>query len=139
MSGETASSEPNKTLLVVLKEAGCSHAALARRVVELGRRQGVVMRYDKASVNRWLQGMQPRGRATEFIAAALSEMLNRPVAPADLGFTADPLKPVITRALSYCGDVGETLHTLAELGSTAISRRSLLGAVPFVASALLEP
>ncbi|MFH9071338.1 hypothetical protein [Streptomyces alboflavus] len=139
MSGETASSEPNKTLFVVLKEAGCSHAALARRVVELGRRQGVVMRYDKASVTRWLQGMQPRGRATEFIAAALSEMLNRPVAPADLGFSAAPLKPVITRALSYSEDVGETLHTLAELGSTAISRRSLLGTVPFVASALLEP
>ncbi|MEV3873686.1 hypothetical protein [Streptomyces sp. NPDC049906] len=35
--------------------------------------------------------------------------------------------------------MGETLHTLAELGSTAISRRSLLGGVPFVASALVEP
>ncbi|GAA3168697.1 MULTISPECIES: hypothetical protein [Streptomyces] len=35
--------------------------------------------------------------------------------------------------------MGETLHTLAELGSTDISRRSLLGAVPFVASALMDP
>ncbi|MFJ7423463.1 hypothetical protein ACIQXD_33380 [Streptomyces uncialis] len=32
--------------------------------------------------------------------------------------------------------MGETLHTLAELGSTDISRRSLLGAVPYVATAL---
>ncbi|WP_251076515.1 hypothetical protein [Streptomyces benahoarensis] len=44
-----------------------------------------------------------------------------------------------TRALTYGEDVGETLHALAELGSTDISRRSLLGAVPFVASALMDP
>ncbi|MFE2037303.1 hypothetical protein ACFXBB_29440 [Streptomyces scopuliridis] len=35
--------------------------------------------------------------------------------------------------------MGETLHTLSELGSTDISRRSLLGTVPFVSVALLDP
>ncbi|MFF4989741.1 hypothetical protein ACFY19_21295 [Streptosporangium saharense] len=35
--------------------------------------------------------------------------------------------------------MGETLHTLAELGSTDVSRRALLGSVPFVATALMDP
>ncbi|MEW1547066.1 hypothetical protein [Streptomyces tsukubensis] len=139
MSGGTARTGANTALQAVLKEAGCSHAALARRVVELAHRQGVVMRYDKASVTRWLQGMQPRGRAPEFIAAALSDMLKRTVTPTDIGMTTAVQRPVVARALAYCEDVGESLHTLAELGSTAVSRRSLLGSVPFVASALVEP
>ncbi|MEH0631103.1 hypothetical protein QBA36_40015 [Streptomyces stelliscabiei] len=39
----------------------------------------------------------------------------------------------------YVENVAETLHTLAELGSTDISRRSLLGSVPFVPGALTNP
>ncbi|MEV3853115.1 hypothetical protein AB0J38_02190 [Streptomyces sp. NPDC050095] len=139
MGSEETSEAANTALQTVIREAGCSHATLARRVNELGRLQGEVMRYDKASVTRWLQGMQPRGNAPQYIAASLAGLTNRPVSASDLGFAIDPLKPVVTRALSYCEDVGETLHTLAELGSTAIARRSLLGTVPFIASALLEP
>ncbi|MEO3810755.1 hypothetical protein ABGB17_17275 [Sphaerisporangium sp. B11E5] len=123
----------------MIHEAGCSHAALARRVNELGALQAEVSRYDKASVTRWLQGMTPRGRAPQFIAAALAGFLGRPVAPIDLGFPEQPQRPVVARALTYCDDVGETLHTLAELGSTDMSRRSLLGTVPFVATALMDP
>jgi hypothetical protein len=125
--------------MVVLVEAGCSHAALARKVNQLSALEGDVTRYDKASVTRWLQGMTPRGRTPEFIAAALAGFLGRPVAPVDIGFAAQPQRPVAARALTYREDVGETLHTLAELGSTDISRRSLLGAVPYVATALLDP
>ncbi|MDH6574732.1 hypothetical protein P3T29_000347 [Kitasatospora sp. MAP5-34] len=65
----------NQALAAALLEAGRSNAALARRVNELGSLQGVVMCYDKASVTRWLQGMTPRDRAPEFIAAALSGFL----------------------------------------------------------------
>ncbi|MEU1202107.1 hypothetical protein ABZ446_38625 [Streptomyces sp. NPDC005813] len=129
----------NKVLAATLKEAGCSYASLALRVNELGRRQGTDSHYDKASVTRWLQGQQPRGTTPELIAAVLSERLGRAVSPADLGFHSDQQRPVASRALVYGEDVAETLHTLAELGSTDISRRSLLGSVPFVAAALTHP
>ncbi|MER6142284.1 hypothetical protein ABT174_19935 [Streptomyces sparsogenes] len=130
---------PNQALAAALKESGCSYASLALRVNELGRRQGHCSNYDKASVTRWLRGGQPRGTTPELIAAVLSHRLGRPVAPAELGFIPDRQRPVVARALAYREDVAETLHTLAELGSTDISRRSLLGAVPFVAGALLTP
>ncbi len=129
----------NQALAAALLETGRSNAALARRVNELGSLQGVVMRYDKASVTRWLQGMTPKDRAPEFIAAALSGFLGRSITPVDLGFPSEPQRPVVARALVYRDDVGETLHTLAELGSTDISRRSLLGAVPFMATAMVAP
>ncbi|MEU1665425.1 hypothetical protein ABZ547_17800 [Streptomyces sparsogenes] len=132
-------SAPNQALAAALKESGCSYASLALRVNELGRRQGHCSNYDKASVTRWLRGGQPRGTTPELIAAVLSHRLGRPVAPAELGFIPDRQRPVVARALAYREDVAETLHTLAELGSTDISRRSLLGAVPFVAGALLTP
>ncbi|MEU1535040.1 hypothetical protein [Streptomyces fagopyri] len=129
----------NAALAAALKDAGCSYASLALRVNELGRRQGIDSNYDKASVTRWLQGQQPRGTTPGLIAAVLSERCGRPVSPTELGFHSDQRRPVAGRALVYGADVAETLHTLAELGSTDISRRSLLGTVPFVASALTSP
>jgi len=140
MASARGTSESNTAAFAaVLSEAGCSHAALARKVNELGALQGIVSRYDKASVTRWLQGMTPKGRTPEFIAAALAGFLGRPLAPVDIGYAEQPQKPVVARALTYREDVGETLHTLAELGSTDVSRRSLLGAVPYIATALLDP
>ncbi|MER6011988.1 hypothetical protein [Streptomyces bluensis] len=130
---------PNRALAAALKEAGCSYASLALRVNELGRCQGADTHYDKASVTRWLQGQQPRGNTPEVIAAVLGERLGRPLTPADLGFPPDGGRPVVGRALVYGDNVAETLHTLVELGSTDISRRTLLGAVPFVPGALLSP
>ncbi|MEU3164030.1 hypothetical protein [Streptosporangium sp. NPDC006930] len=139
MGGERAILGGNATLAALLSEAGCSHGALARRVNELAGRQGVVTRYDKASVTRWLQGMHPRGHVPEFIAAALAERLGRALGPVDVGFLVEPERPVVARTLTYGEDVGETLRTLAELGSTDVSRRALLGSVPFVATALMDP
>ncbi|MCZ1008456.1 hypothetical protein [Streptomyces lydicus] len=136
--GATGAGGGNTALAALIKEAGCSNAALARRVNELGALQGEITRYDKASITRWVQGMIPKGKSPQFIAEAIGGFLGRSVSPTDLGFP-QALRPVVARALTYCEDVGESLHTLAELGSTDISRRSLLGAVPFVASALMDP
>ncbi|MEV0224540.1 hypothetical protein [Streptomyces sp. NPDC050704] len=129
----------NKALAVGLRDAGCSYASLALRVNELGRRQGADSNYDKASVTRWLNGQQPRGNTPELIASVLSERLGHAVSPMDLGFLPDQQRPVVSRALAYRADLADTLRTLAELGSTDISRRSLLGAVPFAADALTNP
>ena len=83
--------------------------------------------YDKASVTRWLQGQQPRGNTPELIAAVLSERLGPPGLPRRPRFLPDQQRPVVGRALVYGEDVAETLHTLAELGSTDISRRTPAG------------
>lgn len=83
--------------------------------------------------------MVPKGRTPQFTAEAIGGFLGRPVSPTHLGFPQQAPRPVTTRALTYGEDVGETLHTLAELGSTDISRRSPLRAVPFVASAPMDP
>ncbi|MCT2590534.1 hypothetical protein LHJ74_11540 [Streptomyces sp. N2-109] len=138
MRATPETSSANGALLTALEECGCSNAALARKVNGLAARQGVVTRYTKASVTRWCQGVQPRGRGAEFIAAALSGLLGRTVSPADVGYAVEPGRPVATRAVDYGDDVGETLHTLSDLGTADISRRSLLGAVPFVAASLTD-
>lgn len=137
--GVTGAGGGSAALAALIDEAGCSNAALARRVNELSSGQSEITRYDKASITRWRQGRVPKGRTPQFIAEAIGGFLGRPVSPTDLGFPQQAPRPVTTRALTYGEDVGETLHALAELGSTDISRRSLLGAVPFVASALMDP
>ncbi|MEV0615674.1 hypothetical protein AB0I81_20330 [Nonomuraea sp. NPDC050404] len=139
MDGDGALLGGNTALAVVLAESGCSHGALANRVNELTGRQGIVTRYDKASVTRWIQGMQPRGQVPEFIAAALGERLGRSLSLSEIGFLEELRSPVATRSLAYGEEVGETLRTLAELSSTDLSRRQALGAVPFVAAALVDP
>jgi tetratricopeptide (TPR) repeat protein len=123
----------------LMDEASCSNAKLARKVNELAARQGVVTRYDKSSVTRWLSGMHPRGRTPEFIAAALANFLGRQVSLAELGYAAAPQHSAASRALAYREDVGETLRTLADLGSAELSRRDLMAAVSFVPAALMEP
>lgn len=129
----------NNRLAAVLADSGLSNAGLARRVNDLARRQGVTTRYDKASVTRWLQGKHPRGRGPEFITAALAERLGRTLIPADLGFVESDAPPITVRALAYAEDVSDSLHTIAELGSIGVSRRSLLGVVPFTLGSLADP
>jgi hypothetical protein len=41
--------------------------------------------------------------------------------------------------MTHPGDGGDTLHTLAELGAMDASRRSMLGAMPLAAAALIDP
>ncbi len=93
MGSSRGSSEANTAFAAVLQEAGCSHASLARKVNELGALQGEISRYDKASVTRWLQGMTPRGRAPEFIAAALAGFLGRPSPPLTSDSPSSPRSP----------------------------------------------
>ncbi|MDN3263620.1 transcriptional regulator [Streptomyces sp. CSDS2] len=70
-----------------MEAAGCSSTGLARRVNACGAEQGLDLRYDKTSVARWLQGQQPRGRAPDIIAEALSRKLGRTVTVDDIGMS----------------------------------------------------
>lgn len=82
-----AGREANERLRAVMEAAGCSSTGLARRVNACGAEQGLDLRYDKTSVARWLQGQQPRGRAPEVIAEALTRKLGRTVTVDDIGMS----------------------------------------------------
>jgi hypothetical protein len=138
-NAEQVGMRANPRLAALIAESGSSHAGLARRVNELAARQGVDLHYDKSSVTRWLDGKQPRGEVPQLIADALSAKLGRPVAVADCGFAVPQALAVSARSLIYPVDVGESLHALSELGTVDVSRRSVLGAVPFIAAALVAP
>ncbi|WP_033818332.1 hypothetical protein [Kitasatospora sp. MBT63] len=141
MAGQKADVTGNPALAAAILEAGCSNAGLALRVNQLATAQGLVTRYDKASVTRWVRyGDVPRVPIPQLIAEAIGSLLGRRVDPAALGFPADPHRDFSTRTLTYRRSVHEALQTTAELGGDGLSRRSLLtGALPFVSSALHPP
>ncbi|MBD0735286.1 transcriptional regulator [Streptomyces sp. CBMA29] len=77
--------EPNTLLDALLDEAGMSRVGLATRVNTAGRSRGKQMRYDHASVIRWLRGQRPRGIVPDLICDILAARLGRPVTLADIG------------------------------------------------------
>ena len=80
---------PNPLLAAVMAEAGVSNKGLAARVRALAERDGRPVSSDHVSVRRWLDGSTPRGRTSEYVAAALGAKLGRRVTPADIGLIAD--------------------------------------------------
>lgn len=79
--------EPNTLLDAVLDEAGISHAGLAARINQLGRRRGLALRYEHTAVARWLKGQRPRGQVPDLICEILGERLHRPVGLDDIGLS----------------------------------------------------
>lgn len=130
--------EPNEKLRELVTRSGTSNAGLARRVNELGARQGLSLRYDKSSVTHWIAGKHPRGAVPYLIAQALALKLDQPLTPADCGFSVPEQPRLAVRAMTYPSQVGDSLHTLAELGATDVARRSVLGVMPFVAASLID-
>ncbi|MEU7599022.1 hypothetical protein AB0B79_39415 [Streptomyces sp. NPDC039022] len=139
MNGQAAEGGKNTALAAALQNAGCSYQSLAARVNALARRQGRLTRYDKASVSRWVGGRPPRAETMWLVAGALTEALGRVVQPCDIGFHVQQGPPVVVRSLLYGEDVGQVLQTLSGLAAEDVGRRDVLGAVPFVSSALLAP
>jgi hypothetical protein len=78
--------EPNILLDALIDEAGMSHDGLAARVNQAGKRHGLVLLYDHASVRRWIRDATvPRGQVPDLICEILSERLTRAVTLADAG------------------------------------------------------
>ncbi|MFF6955079.1 transcriptional regulator [Streptomyces sp. NPDC008317] len=90
--------EPNTLLDALLDEAGMSRVGLATRVNAAGRVRGKEMRYDHASVIRWLRGQRPRGVVPDLICDVLAARLGRPVSLDAIGMgnpaTAEPAAPL---------------------------------------------
>lgn len=78
--------EPNILLDALIDEAGMSHDGLAARVNLAGKRHGLVLLYDHASVRRWIRDATvPRGQVPDLICEILSGRLGRIVTLSDAG------------------------------------------------------
>lgn len=78
--------EPNILLDALIDEAGMSHDGLAARVNQAGKRHGLVLLYDHASVRRWIRDATvPRGQVPDLICEILSTRLSRSITLSDVG------------------------------------------------------
>jgi hypothetical protein len=128
---------PNDDLAELVERAGLSWAGLARRVNDVGARDGLALRYDYTSVHRWVRkGEKPKRYVPDLLARVLSERLGYRIAPSDFGMTDE--SSLASRALRYHAAESDTVDTIIELGRADVKRRSILSA-PFVLAALAEP
>ncbi|MCQ4080717.1 transcriptional regulator [Streptomyces sp. RB6PN25] len=130
--------QPNERLQVLIQEAGCSNAGLARRVNVCGAEHGLDLRYDKTSVARWLGGQQPRGRAPAIIAEALGRKLGRTVTIDEIGM-ANGKHLASGVGLHFAPTVLGAVEQACELWRSDAGRRDFLTGSTVAASALVEP
>jgi hypothetical protein len=126
-----SSEQPNARLLTVIRRAGLSHEALARRVDEVAAENGFEASYNHISVRRWLDGTRPRGLVPHFIALALSRKLGEPVTLADIGMQ-DADGALVTDT-AYPQDSGQSVRAVLALVRADVSG-SLSATWPSVAS-----
>jgi hypothetical protein len=89
LAGDAQMAEPNVLLDALIEEAGFSHSGFAARVNEHGRRHGIVLRYDHASVARWVRDHAvPRGEVPEIMCEILSSRLGRAITLGSADWTA---------------------------------------------------
>jgi len=87
-----ARSAPNRRLAAVLAESGLSRGRFARAVCAVAAELGYgTVRYDHASVARWLGGTVPRRDTAQAITVVLGRALGRAVTLADIGLS--PARP----------------------------------------------
>ncbi|MFD9813359.1 hypothetical protein [Streptomyces sp. NPDC059080] len=105
---------PNRMLAALLAEADWSATDLARAVNALGAAQGLRLRYDRASVARWLDGARPRPPVAHLIGQVLGQRLGRRVTLQGTGLTEPSVAPVPRAALRG----GDPVRRLAALCHT---------------------
>lgn len=82
----TRAGVPNRRLAAVLAESGLARKAFARAVCQAAAELGYgPVRYDHASVTRWLGGTVPRRGTAHVMTVVLGRVLGRTVTLADIG------------------------------------------------------
>ena len=123
--------QPNTRLHTVIRRAGLSNEALARRVVDVAAENGFDASYNHISVRRWLDGSRPRGLVPHFVAVALSRKLCEPVTLADIGM--EEVDGPLAIEAAYPQDIDGSIR-----GIVALIRADVAGSVtvtsPSVAS-----
>ena len=114
--------QPNGKLIEAMARVGASNSGLANRVRRLGSEQGLDLRTDHITVQKWRGGAQPRPETARLIADVLSQISGESVTPADIGFADTSEMPGLNDALQYPADVTESISRLG-----AIARRDLAG------------
>ncbi|MEU3711061.1 hypothetical protein [Streptomyces catenulae] len=120
---------PNRMLAALLTEADWSATDLARAVNTLGAAQGLRLRYDRASVARWLDGARPRPPVAHLVGQVLGQRLGRRVTLQGTGF-AEPTPGVapVLRAALRGGDPVRRLAALCHADADPARRGALAGA-----------
>ncbi|WP_242909267.1 hypothetical protein [Actinomadura terrae] len=128
---------PNMALVRLVEASGASHNALAHRVNELARREGVSTDYTHTSVANWCRrGMVPKWPIPKLIAYALSERLGRRVNPADIGML-DPQAAQADLGLDFPRGTADAVTAATSFWS-CVNRRHFLGS-SFAVTAFSTP
>ncbi|MEU5952058.1 hypothetical protein [Streptomyces sp. NPDC047525] len=88
---------PNDSLLSLIREAGWTYEALARRVNTDACRRDLGTTYDRTTVAHWVRGSRPRSPVPELLCGLFTQRLGRLITPAELGF-ADSRAPALKGA-----------------------------------------
>ncbi|WP_327350819.1 tetratricopeptide repeat protein [Streptomyces sp. NBC_01304] len=90
---------PNDSLLSLIREAGWTYEALARRVNEGARQRALDTTYDRTAVAHWVRGSRPRRPVPDLLCELFTQRLGRLVEPVHLGL-ADARPPALEGAAS---------------------------------------
>ncbi|MFE9391669.1 hypothetical protein [Streptomyces sp. NPDC006784] len=77
--------KPNTQLRDVIEESGLPYDAVARAVRAVAAECGDHLRTNKSAIAHWVAGTLPSAMTARYLAVALSRLLGRLLAPADIG------------------------------------------------------
>ncbi len=105
---------PNRRFAAFLARSGCSHKGFARRVLDVAHERGTDMSCDHTTVQRWLDGVEPRGVKPHIIAEALSRKLGIPVSVSDIGMEYAET-PLVGQSTTYPDQLVDSVATIRQL------------------------
>ncbi|MFJ3793619.1 tetratricopeptide repeat protein [Kitasatospora sp. NPDC090091] len=126
----TEHKKPNRRLLAVVEEAGCTYQALAKAVRAVAAEAEVILRTSPSAVHSWIAGGTPTGQTAAYLAEALTRMVKRKVTPSEIGLGCDGIGEAMT---------ADPLATVADLGRHLVHRRRDFLALTFSTAAVGLP
>lgn len=111
----TRAAVPNRRLAAVLAETGMARGAFARAVCQVAAELGYgPVRYDHASVARWLGGTVPRRDTAHAMTVVLGRVLGRPVTLADIGLAPAAPAAAEERAVTIPASWPQEVHQVRQ-------------------------